>query len=272
LQQALLVHKPQIVHISGHGTSGGEIVLEDGMGRPKPVSKKALVELFRTLKDNVRVVLFNAPFTRPQTEAIARNIDFVIGMNRAISKEAAIVFAASFYRGIAFGRSLQEAFDLARGSLLLAGMEGDIPRLKASRGLKASEEVLIASPTRLVGDVTSPEEVLPELVRAAVTAVDMVRCIGAVVERGGYDRDRAARACKEYSERYEKRHAKVKVLGMAEPIELASIYTEVRVVPPSFLRGYMSRDELQESFLREGRYHFHYHGNTPNRLSGNFSL
>ena len=40
---------------------------------------------------------------------------------------------------------------------------------------------------------------------------------------------------------------------MAEPVKLASIYTEVRIVPPTSLRGYRTHEELQESFLQRGR-------------------
>ena len=52
---------------------------------------------------------------------------------------------------------------------------------------------------------------------------------------------------------YEHRHAHVKILGMTEPVGLASIYTEVRIVPPTFLRGYRSQEELQDMFLQKGR-------------------
>jgi hypothetical protein len=61
-----------IVHFSGHGCrTEEEIILLDQNGLPKPVSKGALAQLFRTLRDNVRVVLLNACWTRPQAEAIA---------------------------------------------------------------------------------------------------------------------------------------------------------------------------------------------------------
>lgn len=40
---------------------------------------------------------------------------------------------------------------------------------------------------------------------------------------------------------------------MSEPVPLASIYTEVRVVPPNFLRGYRTQQELEELFLQKER-------------------
>lgn len=91
LLQSLNQHKPHVVHFSGHGSSTEEIILLDKLGNPKPVSKEALVSLFRTLKDNIRVVLLNACFSRPQAEAITGEIECAIGMMRAIGDDGAII-------------------------------------------------------------------------------------------------------------------------------------------------------------------------------------
>jgi hypothetical protein len=147
LLQALLEVKPDIVHFSGHGSPAAELIFLDEGGNPKPVSQAALVHLFRTLKDNVRVVVLNACHSRPQAEAIAETIDCTIGMNRPIGDEAAIVFAGSFYRAIGFGRSVKEAFELGRAALLLEGIPEDTtPELLARNGVDASGLVLIAPP------------------------------------------------------------------------------------------------------------------------------
>src|SRR3954453_12447380 len=60
LLQALLEVKPHVVHFSGHGSPAAQLILLDDQGKPKPVSQDALVNLFRILKDNVRVVVLNA--------------------------------------------------------------------------------------------------------------------------------------------------------------------------------------------------------------------
>ena len=116
LLQVLLEHKPEIVHFSGHGSSAQQLIFVDDQGNKKPVTKEALVHLFRTLKDNIRLVLLNACSTRPQAEAIAETIDCTIGMRKPIGDDAAIVFAASFYRALGFGRSVKEAFELGKAS------------------------------------------------------------------------------------------------------------------------------------------------------------
>src|SRR5512135_2808283 len=119
LMQALLELRPHVVHFSGHGSSAQELILLDDRGNPKPVTKEALVHLFRTLTDNVRVVVLNACSTQPQAKALARIIDAVIGMSQPVGDEAAVVFAASFYRALGFGRTVKEAFELGKAALLL---------------------------------------------------------------------------------------------------------------------------------------------------------
>ena len=171
LLQALLEVKPHIVHFSGHGLPGSRpsstevqdptgrdlvpessrsapgLILLDDQGNPKAVTKEALVHLFRTLKDNVRVIVLNACYSRPQAEALAQTIDCTVGMNRAIGDPAAIVFAGSFYRAIGFGRSVKEAFELGKAALLLEGIpEDQTPELLTRNGVDAAGLTLIAPP------------------------------------------------------------------------------------------------------------------------------
>ncbi len=130
LQQTLLKHKPQIVHFSGHGEFTGELLLLDKDGNPKPVKPEAIQALFTILKDNIRVVVFNACYTKKQAQAVTKEIDCVIGMNTYISDQAATIFAASFYRALGFGRSVKEAFELGKTALLLEGIpEENTPEL-----------------------------------------------------------------------------------------------------------------------------------------------
>src|SRR5689334_9152286 len=92
---------------------------------------------------------------------------------------------------------------------------------------------------------------LTEKVESAKTLVELAWEIGKAVVQAGYEKHQAEYACSEYLARYDGRHAQVKILGKSEPVALASIYTEVRVVPPDFLRGYRTQDELQELFLQK---------------------
>jgi hypothetical protein len=130
LQEALLRHRPNIVHFSGHGDSSGQIILEDSDGLTKPVSVKALKNLFDVLKDDVRCVVLNACFSKLQAEAIGCQIDVVIGMSSSIADDAAIKFAEGFYLGIGYGRSIKTSFELGCNMIDLAGLDEDaIPKL-----------------------------------------------------------------------------------------------------------------------------------------------
>ncbi len=152
LLQSLNEHRPHIVHFSGHGSKHEGIILEDSQGKAKPVSSKALKSLFHTLSDNVRVILLNACFSQEQTEALTETIDCAIGTSKAIGDTAAIIFAASFYRAIAFGRSVQESFDQGKTALLLEDIPDEaVLKLILRDGVDPSNIILVndhANPAR----------------------------------------------------------------------------------------------------------------------------
>ena len=138
LMQFLNQHKPHVVHFSGHGSDTAEIFLQDDKGQPKPVSAKALTAAFRAVKNQIRLVFLNACFSQPQAEAIVEEIDFAIGMGMTISDTAAITFAASFYRALGFGCSVQNAFDQGIAAMQMEGIdEEDTPRLLVRQGMDA---------------------------------------------------------------------------------------------------------------------------------------
>lgn len=146
LMQHLMEFKPHIVHFSGHGGQGGELYFLDDAGNPKPVAVPAIKSLFRTLKDNVKLVVFNACFAKTQAEAVVESIDCAVGMNTEVSDEAAIAFAGSFYRALGFGRSIQDAFDLGVTSILFdASNEAATPEIVTRAGVDASTLYLLSN-------------------------------------------------------------------------------------------------------------------------------
>lgn len=145
LQSHLLRYEPDVVHFSGHGSSASEIILEDRSGESKPVSVRALSQLFSVLKDNIRCVILNACYSEPQAKAIAEHIDCVIGMSNAIEDEAAIKFSAAFYQALGYGRNVKTAFELGRNQIDLELNdldEQDKPKLIALKS-KPEEIVLV---------------------------------------------------------------------------------------------------------------------------------
>ncbi|HEU5376412.1 MAG TPA: CHAT domain-containing protein [Ktedonobacteraceae bacterium] len=146
LLQLLNQHRPQIVHFSGHGSQTGLCLAGNDGQQIRLVTTQALAALFKTLKDNIRLVFLNACYSQEQALALVTTIDCVIGMKESIRDEAAAIFASSFYRAIGFGRSIQEAFDQGRTALLLEGIpEEDIPELLVKDGIDPRQIVLIES-------------------------------------------------------------------------------------------------------------------------------
>lgn len=146
LMQALLERRPQVVHFSGHGGRDGLVLVSaDGL-RPHHVDAGALAQLFAVFPGDIRVVVLNACFSMPQAEAIARAVGCAIGTHGEISDEAAITFAACFYRAIAFGCSIQAAYDQARTALALEHFDDrECPALVVRPGVDASRIVLVAA-------------------------------------------------------------------------------------------------------------------------------
>lgn len=71
----------------------------------------------KTMSDSIRLVIFNNCFSSGQAEAVTEHIDCAIGMNVAVYDDAAREFAAQFYSAVAFGKSVQNAFE--QGKLVL---------------------------------------------------------------------------------------------------------------------------------------------------------
>lgn len=143
LQEVLLSHKPHVIHFAGHGSQGEEILLMDRDGVSRPVGKEALARLFELLKDDIRVVVLNACYSRPQAEAISRVIDYTVGIDGAVGVETSIGFAAAFYRALSYGKSVATAVELGKNDLELGRLpEAHAPTLLLREGADATEPFL----------------------------------------------------------------------------------------------------------------------------------
>lgn len=147
LQAALLRHRPDIIHFSGHSGPNSGIMLEDETGCAKAVSKEALADLFGRLEKKISLVVLNACDADEQAQALSTVIDFTIGMSETIDDRAAIVFASQFYQLLAFGRSVKVAFDMAVLQLKLEGFKAaHVPKLLVRKGADAANTQLVNQP------------------------------------------------------------------------------------------------------------------------------
>ncbi len=158
LSRAMLKHKPDIVHFSGHGAGENGLVLENDAGAMQLVSTEALSQLFKWGRATTKCVVLNACYSKVQAEAIHQNIDCVIGMNKAVNDQAAIQFAVKFYQALMDGEGFQSAYDYACTALaLLANKDASTPEL-LNRTEGADPLKIITAPEAQQSQVAEPAQ------------------------------------------------------------------------------------------------------------------
>lgn len=123
---ALLTSQPQIVHFTGHGTSSGALCFEDETGRWQDIRPDALSALFDEFAETVKCVVLNACYSDEQAKAIAKHINYVIGMNAPIKDKAAIAFSAGFYHALGAGCKIEKAYKLGCVQIGLENLPGQL--------------------------------------------------------------------------------------------------------------------------------------------------
>ncbi|MFK7924308.1 MAG: CHAT domain-containing protein [Bacteroidia bacterium] len=150
LRRAMLDENPQIVHFSGHGvTTGvsgeaeegsrnlvfeeeelnldgydGGLVVEDDQGNMKVLPATALAALFKLFEGSLRCVLLNACYSQSQAKELKPHVPYIIGMNKAVPDNAAIVFATGFYDALGAGKDIAEAFEHGKVAVTFEGIAG----------------------------------------------------------------------------------------------------------------------------------------------------
>ncbi len=138
---ALLSVEPNIVHFSGHGTVEGALCFENQAGQTHLVEPDTLATLFEQFAHHVDCVLLNACYSEKQAKAIAKHINYVIGMNEAIEDKAAIAFALGFYQALGAGRTIEGAYELGCVQIKLQGISKHlIPTLIRKQQAKPIEQ------------------------------------------------------------------------------------------------------------------------------------
>jgi len=133
LQDHLFRFKPTIVHLSAHNDPNIGLLLTDDVGHPQGVSIRGLKRVFG-LHESIRCVVINSCKSKSFAEAIAEEIDSVIGMSEAIKDVAAMTFSSMFYKILSYRQSIKSAFDAGLAELELQGQVGsDIPVLISRR-------------------------------------------------------------------------------------------------------------------------------------------
>jgi CHAT domain-containing protein len=122
LRRALLDHKPEVVHFSGHGSGVDGLNFEDDQGNVHEIPGETLSRFFKLCSKYVKCVVLNACYSEDQAEPISQQIDWVIGMKKAIGDQAAIKFAVGFYDALGAGEDYEIAFDFGCSAIDLRGI------------------------------------------------------------------------------------------------------------------------------------------------------
>jgi hypothetical protein len=126
VQSLLLRYQPHILHFSGHGgPSGLYFESPTGSSSGRPVSGSALSRMLAQFQPRLACVVLNACYSVEQAQAIAENVDCVVGVSERISDRAAILFSSAFYQALAYGCNVPTACELGRSQIELAGLPGD---------------------------------------------------------------------------------------------------------------------------------------------------
>ncbi|MEM7590193.1 MAG: CHAT domain-containing protein [Cyanobacteria bacterium P01_A01_bin.83] len=156
LRQALLEVQPQIVHFCGHGEGTEGILLVNDEGNIEFAPTPALANLFRIFQDSIECIVLNACYTEVQATAISEHINYVVGMNRSILDESAIIFARGFYDAIGAKAKIVTAYELGRNAIEFEYPDRETIRRKLVPILDSGEE-----------ELPTPEYLVPVLIQKA---------------------------------------------------------------------------------------------------------
>lgn len=118
VENQILVHRPDIVHISAHGEQDS-LELVDTKGNPRKLNADGLRVLLAPSPP--RVVYLNACDSAAIAEEITDVVPYAIGTNAPITNFAARKGAVALYRAIAQGRPLTSAFNSSRSVVRTLG-------------------------------------------------------------------------------------------------------------------------------------------------------
>jgi hypothetical protein len=145
-------YRPNILHFSGHGTESSSLVFQDG----DELSSEQLEKTFQSLPFKISVVFLNACYSKHQARSISKYVDYIIGMKKAVSDEAAIIFSSKFYKSLLKNINYKEAYSDAITYLsYYLESESSIPKLITSHGFDSISK--IPKTTTTTTTITEPK-------------------------------------------------------------------------------------------------------------------
>ena len=119
--ESILRVQPRIVHFSGHGSTDGELILENDQGRSVAVGGSALKNILQPFSSTLECVILNAAYSASLAEELTESIRYVVATPSAMSDSASMAFSAGFYQALGNGLSIKASFQYGRSLIELEG-------------------------------------------------------------------------------------------------------------------------------------------------------
>jgi len=120
--------KPSVIHFSGHGLEEG-LLFATSQNVFQVIPAEILEDVFKGMEAYTKVVVLNACYASAQAKIISANGIYVMGMNAPVTDDAALYLSENFYRFLADGQEVYEAFHNIR-SLLQLNFPGEAKTLE----------------------------------------------------------------------------------------------------------------------------------------------
>ncbi|HEY1944710.1 MAG TPA: CHAT domain-containing protein [Roseiarcus sp.] len=145
LMEGLNDHRPQIVHFSGHGYSGGIATDSGSPGKRSitTVSFDLLAKALAATDDPPEIIVLNSCKSSSARKSFLPPGKIVVVMRDSVSDVAAIAFATKFYAAIAGGQSMKAAFGQGKVAVETVSInEADTPELFSAAGTNPAKITL----------------------------------------------------------------------------------------------------------------------------------
>ncbi len=126
LAAGIRLHKPTILHFSGHGSKSGPCFVGRN-GKAVVIEPTRLAELLKMARsEGLKGVVLNACHTERYADCIAQVVGEVVAMEGPIGDQEAISFAREFYACLGDGYSFEKAFQWALAGTGLVASAGPL--------------------------------------------------------------------------------------------------------------------------------------------------
>jgi esterase/lipase superfamily enzyme len=106
-------YQPTIVHMVGHGSATGEILLKNDLNQTQAIAPSAFAKLFAPVEQKVDCVVLNSCFSLAMADELVAHVRCTIGIDEEIDDLSA-TFIGEFYRELGAGKAYYQAFERGR--------------------------------------------------------------------------------------------------------------------------------------------------------------